>query len=334
MNRTRTSRRHLAYRLTVASLCVLALVTTALAASLLAVRHKVEGQVGRVDSVFTGLQHRPGKPTTGTAAEALDILVLGTDRRSEVPTTGRAGRAPTWVPGAQRSDTMMLVHVSGDRSHVTAVSLPRDSWVDVPGHGPAKLNAAFSYAGPSLAVATVEDLTGIRVDHLLVVDMEGLAALVDVLGGADVTVPETVRDPMHRVTWTRGDHHLDGRRTVLFARHRYGLPRGDLDRIERQHQVVRSLAGSVRTAASDFDVRRLARLLDAFTSHVSVDAGWDVDDMLRLVLDLRHLRDGGMRLMTVPVADTGWEGDQSVVHLDHAAGQRLWADLRADRVPD
>jgi len=332
ITRSTTRRSPLARALVVALLAVLLLVAM-LEAALVAVGHGIDSSIPRVEGVFDGLEDRPVEPRDASGVEVFDILLLGTDSRSSTPTTGTAATTPGWLPGAQRTDTMMLVHVSADRSHATVVSLPRDSWVDVPGHGQHKLNAAFSLAGPSLAVATVEQLTGIRVDHLAIVDHQGLASLVDVMGGVDVSVPATVRDPANDVTWTRGEHHLDGPDALLYVRHRYGLPGGDLDRIERQHEVVRSLTGSLQDAARSLDVIRLHRLLDTLAAHVTVDAEWRAGDMVRLALDLRHLDGRGVRFLTAPVLGTGWEGDQSVVRLDHVAGRELWADLRADRVP-
>lgn len=316
-------------------LLALVLLVAVLQASVLVVGHQIDSRMPRVEGVFAGLEERPTKPEPpdGSGSVAVDILLLGTDRRSSTPTTGTDAATPVWLPGAQRTDTMMLVHISADRSRATLVSLPRDSWVEVPGHGMHKLNAAFSLAGPSLAVATVEQLTGIRVDHLAVVDHQGLASLVDVVGGVDVSVPATVRDTANDVTWPRGSHHLDGPGTLLFVRQRYGLPGGDFDRIERQHQVLRSLMASLQDSARSLDVPQLKDLLDAVVTHVTVDSGWRAADMMRLVLDLRHLDEDGVRFLTAPVQGTGWEGDQSVVWLDRAAGRELWADLRADRPP-
>lgn len=327
------ARRSVLVRAVLILLLALVLTVALLQASLLAVGHRFDSTVHRVEGVFEGLEHRPTKPHDASGAEAVDILLLGTDSRSPAPTTGAAATSPVWLPGAQRTDTMMLVHISADRSRTTVVSLPRDSWVEVPGHGMHKLNAAFSLAGPSLAVATVEQLTGIRIDHLAVVDHQGLASLVDVLGGVEVSVPTTVRDSANDVSWTRGRHHLDGPQALLFVRQRYGLARGDFDRIERQHQLVASVLASVRQSARSLDVLRLNRLLDAVAAHVSVDSGWQVEDMMRLALDLRGLDEDAIRFLTAPVLGTGWEGDQSVVWLDRPAGRKLWASLRADREP-
>jgi len=121
---------------------------TSATVTLLAVQSHLAGQVQRIDGVFDGLDNRPARPSAGPAALATNILVMGT----------------------QRSDTMMVLHVDGDRDGASLISIPRGSWVDVPGHGFDKVNAAVSLTRPSRAVETVENLTGVRIDHLAVVD--------------------------------------------------------------------------------------------------------------------------------------------------------------------
>src|SRR5690606_23003800 len=109
-----------------------------------------------------------------------------------------------------RSDTMMVIHVPADRKSIGLVSIPRDSWVQVPGHGPAKINAAFAWGGPALAVETVENLTDVRIDHVGVIDWEGFKRITDTLGGVTITIPETVTDPYRKRTWHAGTQKMDG----------------------------------------------------------------------------------------------------------------------------
>ena len=111
----------------------------------------------------------------------------------------------------------MVLHIDGDRGGGSIISIPRDSWVTVPGYGQAKINVAFSYAGPSLTA--------------------------DTLGGVEVNIPETTYDSMRKKKWTAGRHKLDGAETLTYVRQRYGLPGGDFDRIKRQQNVMRTLMG-------------------------------------------------------------------------------------------
>ena len=294
---------------------------------------RLDHNLHRIDGVFAQLTDRPDKPTSGAAAAAVNILLLGTDLRSEVPTTGTGAAAPSWAPGADRSDAIMILHIAGDRRSATVISIPRDAWVPIPGHGSAKINAALSYGGPRLAVQTVEDLTGVRIDHLAVVDWSGFVALTDAVGGVDVDVPTTVEDSHNHVVWTAGRHHLDGAQSLLYVRQRYGLPGGDLDRVARQQAFLRSLMQASLHQEMRKDPRMLYDFLDTVTSHVSIDDDWSASSMARLVLSLRNLRSADIGYLTAPVAGFGREGAQSVVRLAPRAGAELWQSLHDDRMP-
>lgn len=294
-------------------------------------QHQLTSQIDRIDDVFVGLPDRPAKPT-GPGAEAVNVLLLGTDRRSDEPTTGDGATASSWLPGAQRSDAIMLLHIDGDRRGASVVSIPRDSWVDVPGHGSAKINAAFSWGGPSLAVQTIEDLTGVRLDHLAVIDWDGFRRLTDALGGVTIDIPQTVHDGYRDITWQAGRHRLDGEQALRYVGQRAGLPGGDLDRIHRQQYFLRTLLDETLSQELVRSPRKAYDILDVLTANLSVDSQWQVSDMRRLVLSLRHLRSADIDYLTVPLRGTGTEDGQSVVYLDQARGDQLWETLRADTV--
>lgn len=295
--------------------------------------HHLTSQMGRLDHVFSGLKDRPAKPKPGTpGAGAVNILLIGTDTRSEVATTGTDAHAPGWVPGAQRSDTLMVLHIDGSRQVVAVVSIPRDSWVPIPGHGMGKINWAYSFGGPSLTVATVEQLTGLHVDHVAAVDWAGFKALTDHVGGVDIDVPETVIDPKNHVTWTAGRHHLDGAQALLYVRQRYGLPGGDFDRVRRQQAFLRAVLQASLHQEMRKDPRMLYGFLDTLSQNVSVDSGWSTAAMAKLAFSMRDFRSLNLRFLTAPTLGTGMVGSQSVVHLDDTADKELWQDLRTDRI--
>ena len=296
-------------------------------------QHRLGEQIVRIPDPFHGLTDRPVKPDVGTARAATNILLLGTDRRSDEPTTGTAARAPAWVPGLQRSDTMMLVHVAGDRRSVSVVSIPRDAWVPVPGHGHAKVNAAFSWGGPSLTVQTVERLTGVRIDHLAVIDWDGFRRVTDLLGGVTVDVPQTVYDSARGRTWTAGAHHLDGAAALSYVRQRHGLPRGDLDRVERQQYLLHQLLDKVAGQGLWSNPVRRYRMLDAVTANLSVDAAWSFSRMRHLATQLAELPPQAFHFTTAPVAGTGMVGSQSVVFLDPVSDRDLFDAINEDRAP-
>ncbi|TIC81863.1 LCP family protein [Nocardioides sp. GY 10127] len=319
-------------------LVVLALGVGGVAWSVHSTEQQLDSQVTKVDDVFSNLENRPSKVTEGEAAGAVNILLLGSDLRSDTPTTGTDGTsggttsAEDWVPGSQRSDTMMLLHLSADRKSAALISFPRDSWVDIPGYGKSKINAAFSWGGPSLAVETVEQLTGVYVDHVAWVDWDGFAALTDELGGVDVWVPGTVYDSARDVTWTRGMHHLDGEEALLYVRQRYGLAGGDLDRVRRQQYFMKALMDTFRHQFKATDPLHVRDMISTLTEHLSVSSELTVDDLKDLLMDLTDLKTKDVDFMTAPVAGFGYEGDQSVVYLDHAEDKGLFKAVRRDEV--
>ncbi|AWB91442.1 LCP family protein [Aeromicrobium chenweiae] len=313
------------------AICLLTPVLLSLVVALY-LQHQLAGQIERIDGVFGGNHDRPAK--TVVATRAVNILLLGTDRRSDEPTTGTAATAASWVAGAQRSDAIMVLHIDGDRRGASVISIPRDSWVTIPGHGPGKINAAFSYGGPSLAVRTIENVTGIRIDHLAVVDRNGFRELTDSLGGVTLDVPETVHDSYRDVTWTAGRHTMSGDEALDYVGQRAGLPGGDFDRIHRQQHFLRTVLDETLTQELVKEPRHAYRVLDILTKNLSVDSDWSVGQMRGLLVSLRHLRSAGIGYLTVPVAGTGMEGSQSVVHLDRAGNEELWNAVRDDTVSD
>ncbi|MEU0317076.1 LCP family protein [Nocardioides sp. NPDC006273] len=311
--------------------CLLLLCAAGLAGTLW-LRAKVEGNIQRLPDTFTGLTDRPAKPTSGPAADAMNVLVLGTDTRSDAPTTG--AEAPGWKPGQARSDTMMLVHLDGDRRSASVISIPRDSWVDIPGHGKGKVNWAYSFGGPTLTVETVEKMTDVRIDHLAVVDWDGFQALTDAIGGVDIDIPKTVYDSARGVRWEAGRHHLDGEQALLYVRQRYGLKDGDLDRVARQQAFLRTLLKQSLEQELRKDPEQALDLLTLFSKHASVDDDWSATQMARLAASLRNLRTDDISYLTVPTDGTGMIGDQSVVRLDPSRDRDLWRAVREDRMAE
>ncbi|WP_141014252.1 LCP family protein [Nocardioides sambongensis] len=296
----------------------------------LAWAHSRVPEVHRTEPAFAGLTDRPPR-AEGTAGEAMNILLVGTDRRSDVATTGTDALAESWLPGEQRADTLMVVHVSADRRTVQVVSIPRDSWVQVPGHGRAKVNASYSWGGLPLTVETIEDLTGTRIDHVALVDWTGFAALVDQAGGIDVTVPATVRDRARDRVWRAGEHHLDGEDALDYVGQRYGLPEGDLDRVRRQQAVVRTMVRSLLHTEMRSNPAMLGEVVQDLLQHVSVDETWSLREIASFALSLRDLRSADITFLTAPVTGFGYVRGQSVVHLDRDLGRDMWRELRRDR---
>lgn len=275
---------------------------------------------------------RPQDEAGEPAQSGTTILLAGTDRRSEELTTGEGAQAPTWLPGAQRSDAILLLHLTEDGKNAYVVSIPRDSWVDIPGYGMNKVNAAFSFGGPSLYVQTIEQLTDTRIDHLAVVDWNGLIQLVDVLGGVELTfTEETVARSR---TWPAGTHLLSGEEVRDYVGERYRLPRGDFDRVERQQNVLRALGVDMIDEGVTRDPGKALEVASAARNLVYVDDSLTIPTMVSLALSARDLQPDFVTFMTVPTTGTGFEGPQSVVYLDAAKQDGFWEAFRTDTLTE
>ncbi|WP_405014358.1 LCP family protein [Kitasatospora sp. NBC_01539] len=294
--------------------------------------HGLESNIGHEDGVFdrTALPDAGPRPEADAAAgRAVNILLVGSDSRGPA-STGSEADADFESQRGNRTDTMMLLHIPSDRSAIHAVSIPRDSWVPIPGHGEAKINAAFSWGGPRLLVATVEGLTGVRVDHYVAVDFDGFKAMVDTLDGVDVTLKQAAHDPSQNVDFAAGVNHLDGARALQFVRQRHGLARGDFDRVVRQQQLLAAIAGKTLDDGVLSHPLRTRSLLDSMTRTMTVDSGFGLTEMLGLASSLKDVRTSRLDFRTVPTTGTGWKGKQSVVLLDSARSAELFAAIRKD----
>lgn len=291
---------------------------------------RIDAGIERIDDPFGALPSRaPDPASVAGGAEPMTILMLGSDSRIS------AGDPTQWSYGAQRTDAIMLVHVPADRSGAYVISIPRDSWVPVPGYGDAKVNAAFSYGGPSLLIQTVEQLTGVHIDHFAVADFESFAALTDAVGGVEITVPADTYD-RGRLVASAGTHLLDGEDALAYARQRYGLPGGDFDRMQRQQNWIRAIARS----AFDRDVLGNPTALTGFllvaSRSVAVDEGFSLGVMRDLALGLRSVDADDLVFITAPVAGTGRspDGSQSVVFLDEARFGSFMQAVAEDRLSE
>ena len=332
VRRRRRKRKRSKLRLTLliaaATVVVLALGTAV--AGYLFYRH-LDNNVHRVQNVFSGSGVPTGvvRPTVpGEAKNAQNILLVGSDSRADQQTTGSGGNGGASSPIGQRSDTMMLVHIDAAKKNIWVVSIPRDSWVNVPGHGYAKINAAFSWGGPGLMVSTVEQLTGVRINHYAEIDFNGFQAMTDALGGVDVNVKRAFKGM--GFTFPQGVQHMNGAKALAFVRNREQQLNADFDRINNQHTFMLALLHKALATSPFSNPIRLAKFLNTFTKNVSVDDTWSNSGLRSFVWSLRGIHAGDIQFLTVPYAGTGLEGTQSVVHLDPTIDATLWTALRTD----
>ena len=190
--------------------------------------------------VSSGL-HRVNADTTGTPSSGpVNILVAGVDSRKGL-THEQKLELHVGSASGLNSDSLMLVHIPANHSGIDVVSIPRDSWVDLPGYGMNKINAAIGFGGPALMVRTVEQVTGLTINDYVEVDFTGFVRVVDAMGGVDVCVPYAVDDPYSGLDLPAGMHHVDGITALEFARDRHSFALSDLSRISDQQQLLSTL---------------------------------------------------------------------------------------------
>jgi LCP family protein required for cell wall assembly len=281
------------------------------------------GNIDRISDVFEDLDEEarpaPATPAEETDADPVTFLLVGSDTRGET----LEGEDPDG-----RSDAIMIARFSGDRQHAQLISIPRDSWVDIPGHGKNKINASYAFGGPSLLIETVEQLTQVRIDHYVAIDFDGIIQVTDDLGGVDVYVAETTSNGPY--TFPAGWNHLDGDQARWYLGQRYGLQGGDFDRVKRQQQYLRSMFGKLFSSDTFTNPGRLDAAMIAVTSAVSIDDSLGNGDLLALAYSMRNVTPDNVDYFTAPILGTGMEGPASVVYLDEVTGERMWAYLQTD----
>ncbi|RBY79582.1 LytR family transcriptional regulator [Geodermatophilus sp. TF02-6] len=271
-----------------------------------------------------------GPGSSGASAEQ-NVLLVGDDHRPEGASPEVLAELSTGeVDGAVNTDTMMLLHVPAGGGRATVISLPRDSWVDIPGVGKGKLNSAFAAGaangggdagGMALLIRTVQDLTGLHVDHFVRVSLLGFYQVAQVLGPVQVCLNQPASDPYSGTDLPAGVSTLDAKQALSFVRQRHGLPRGDLDRVVRQQYFLSTELRKATSSGVLLDPAKLRRLLQAVGSAVQTDPGLD---LLQFAEQFAAIASGDVAFTTIPTLGTPTIRDDSgnavsVVAVDRAA---------------
>lgn len=270
------------------------------------------------------LQDYSGRPadTPGTT-----WLLVGSDSREDLTDEQKTDLATGDAEG-KRTDTIMLLHVPDSGVEPTLISLPRDTLVDIPGHGQQKLNAAFSYGGGALLAQTVEGLTGMRIDRYAEIGFGGFAGVVDSIGGVEMCLDEPMNDPKAGLDLPAGCQTLNGAQALGYVRTRASA-NADLDRIDRQRKFLSALlskASSAGTLANPFKAVPLAL---KSTGTLTVDDGCHLWHLASMGMAMGS---DGLVTTTVPIAGTPTLDDiGSVVEWDEDKAQQLFEALRADQ---
>ncbi|MFE7314068.1 LCP family protein [Streptomyces sp. NPDC057555] len=273
-----------------------------------------------------------------TVAGALNVLLLGSDSR--VGENGEYGKDL----GDARSDTAMLVHLARGRSKAVVVSVPRDTMVDRPdcplpgggtsrAEGPVMFNTAYTVGGLICAVKTVEQLAGVRVDHVLDVDFTGFKKVVDAVGGVRISLDKPIHDPYSHLDLDSGSQRLNGEQALGLVRTRHGVGDGsDLGRIRLQQQFMTALATELKDASLLADPLKLYRLVNAVAGATTTDKQLSSPSALfGLAHSLTGLKPGDIDFRTLPVVPSPRDPNRVVVKQSEAA--LLWRAVNDDTAP-
>ncbi|WP_149259095.1 LCP family protein [Actinomadura sp. K4S16] len=303
---------------------------------------------GMIDKVSVGGLGK-GKDTP---KGAMTILVAGVDRRQGLTKEQQKAAKLGHEPG-ERSDTMMLVHVSRDHDSVSVVSLPRDSYVTIPGHKsngsegakgtrvparPGKLTWAYQFGGPDLTVSTIKQATGVSIDHYVEVNFYGFVHMVDALGGVDVCTEQAIDDKKSGLRLPAGKSHVDGLKALAFARARYSLTGGsDLGRIDRQQQFIASMMKQALSTKTLGDPVKSTKFLNASLKSLRVDEKL-ADNLPGLADQMKNLSTDDLTFAKVPLSNPGYNAvlwnapsPQSTVQWDQHKARDLFTRLRRDQ---
>ena len=286
---SRRKRRRL--RIALAVVAVLALVLVGSTAAYVAfLNHTVTSNVKHQALLPTPAAGESAPPKLAVAKDSQNFLVIGSDSRS-VDVSG------------SRSDVIVLVHINNGRSRVDLVHFPRDLYVNIPGHGKDKINAAYSYGGAPLLVRTVENLVRTPIDHVSIIGFEGFKAMTDAVGGVDVFAEESSTAPTGNIV--KGLNHLNGDQALAFVRERHQLSEGDISRGKRQQAFIKALMLKGLSKDVLLNPINLASFADAATKNLTVDNGFSMSDMRSEALQMRNLRGGDIYFTTAPFTGFG-----------------------------
>ncbi|MGW5653038.1 LCP family protein [Streptomyces humi] len=317
----------------VTTLSVVVLASAGIGHSVMA---SLDADIARVDP-FKDMKNRP------RAGHGMNVLLVGTDGRDKITERERRKYRLGGSP-CHCTDTIMIVHISADRERATVVSLPRDSYAEVPAHvdettgqrhaaHPVKLNAAYAEGGPQLTVRTVENMTHLKIDHYLEVDFITFMRTVDVLGGVRVCNAQPLKDSYTGLNLPPGTHTLDGGRALQYVRSRHVDGASDLGRMKRQQRFLASLIERAASSGVLLNPIRFRDVTRAVLGSVRADTGFGTDELLDLGRAMRNFSPSSSEFTTVPIGQLAYpvKGIGSTLKWDQAESDQLFQSLRDDR---
>ena len=276
----------------------------------------------KIPEVFPEETHRP-PVLEGEAAKSQNILLLGSDSRDSAHTK--------LADIVGRTDTIMVVHIPADRENVQVMSIMRDSWVDIPGKGESKVNAAMVRGGVPLVVATVENLIGARIDHVAIVDFEGFKGITDALGGVTVNNDKAFTSAhKNRYFFPAGNLELNGELALAFVRERASFPDGDYQRVRNQQKFIKAVMDKTLSRETLTNPVTISNLVGAVAPFMAVDEGLNSAYAAGLGFEMANIRGDDVTFFTMPTLGTGMVGSQSIVRVDFDELAVIQGHFRAD----
>jgi LCP family protein required for cell wall assembly len=263
-------------------------------------------------------------PTAFTSA-GTNWLIAGSDSRGGLTTEQENQLALGHDVSGSRSDTIMLLHIPSNGTRPTLVSIPRDSYVPIPGNGYNKINAAYSIGGPKLLIETVQNVTGLHIDHYMGIGFGGLVSVVNDVGGVRMCLPGPMKDPKAGLNLKAGCQTLNGDQALGFVRTRE-FELGDLQREEDQRALLKSLLSKMTSAGTLINPFAVVPAASGAASSLTVDQGTQLSQLVSVAFALRN-----PVTTTVPFGQFADTSVGSVVEWNTAAAKQLFADLASDR---
>jgi LCP family protein required for cell wall assembly len=301
-----------------------------------AVISSLDADIDRVDA-FKDMKNRP------RAGHGMNVLLVGTDGRERI---GEAERRRYRLGGepCHCTDTIMIVHISEDRNRASVVSLPRDSYAELPAHTdrvtgerhaahPVKLNAAYAEGGPQLTVRTVEQMTRVKIDHYVEVDFGSFMKTVDVLGGVRICTARPLKDSYTGLDLPAGTHRLSGGQALQYVRARYVDGASDLGRMQRQQRFLAALIDRATSSGVLLNPMKFRDVTRAVLGSVRADKGFGAGELLDLGRAMRNFSPSSSEFATVPIGQMAYpvKGLGSTLKWDPVKAGRIFRALRDDK---
>jgi len=265
-----------------------------------------------LDGVIATVKPTPGAPAEDTTPPE-NILILGSDTRGKLGTNPDAE--------GNRSDVVMLVHLDGDRKNVQILSIPRDTWVDIPCYGKGKINWAMSYGGVSCAVDTVEGFLGITIDHFVLINFSGVKNLTEVLDGVTVDNPRAFTSDVNdyefnRYFYEQGPIELRGPRALAFVRERHAFSDGDVSRVKNQQLFINGVVDKLLTLGVLTNPGKMSTIAAAIGELLVVDPGLDSSWVIRIAVAISPFDRSRLSMLVMPIERTALIGSQYAIIPD------------------